>query len=421
MGSTVVSGIGLISSAGIGREKNVCLFAEKRSGIRPIDRFELPPQTRTGFAGLIPSIPWNVLPPGLVSRMNEEDLRQDYVKAAVHVVQEAIDEAGIAEAIRRQPRRTALLVASSLGNYLEVAGLVKDYFLNHLYKITSLIHGMNSYLPARLADLFGIKGPCWFISSSCSSSLNAILQADRLIKTGVVDRAVVVGVDVCLETGTFHLWNKIRVLSHRNDDPGTACRPYCRTRDGLVVAEAAGCFVLEREGEARPDWYGRILGFGLSNGSADFLKPSPADILLSIRDALADADLPPTAIDFVAGSASGSPTCDPYESEALCEIMADDVRRVPLFAFKSFLGSTFGVQAISEGALALTCLRDSHVPEVRHVFEPDPRIRANAYYDARAYAGYEIGTMLFLNFGFAGTHMAVVYGRNPHATPRRSA
>jgi len=411
MERTVVTGVSLISAAGIGLEENERRLHEKRSGIQRITRFEMAPKVKTDIAGLVPAIPIECLPQDLLPRLNEEDLRQDYVKAAVYTTAAALAEAGVGERIAAAPRRTALFVASSLGNYLYVSELVKDYFMKHLYKITSLIHGMNSYLPSRLADLFGIKGPCLFVSSSCTSSLNAILQADALIKNGVIDRAVICAVDLCLETGTYHLWNKLRVLSHRNEEPGTACRPYCKTRDGLVVSEAAGCFVLEREGEARVPGYARLLGFGLSNGAHDFVKPTPCDLTQALVDALAGADVAPGSIDFIAGSASGSPHCDHFETEAIREVFGPEADRIPVFAYKSFLGSTFGTQAVSEGSLALQCLRTQRLPEVRNVFEHDERMRANVYYDVRQYDGYPVNRLLFINSGFAGNHMAIIYER----------
>ncbi|MBF0503007.1 MAG: hypothetical protein HQM09_22925 [Candidatus Riflebacteria bacterium] len=390
MNNTVVTGLGMISASGLGIESNYRNFQLKKSGIQRITRFEIPAKVKTDIAGLVPDIPSEKLPQHLVSRMNDEDLRQDYVKAAVFVADEAIREAGINEKIQMNPRRTGLFVASSLGNFLYVSELVKDYFMKQLYKITSLIHGMNSYLPSRLADLFGIKGPCLFVSSSCTSSLNAILQADTLIRSGFIDRAVICAVDVCLEVGTYHLWNKIRVLSHRNDDPPTACRPYCMTRDGIVVSEAAGCFVLEREGAAGAP-YARIRGFGMSNGASDFLKPTPEDISRAIRDGIDNAGISADDIDFIAGSASGSPHCDHFETRAIREIFGPAAAdRIPLFAFKSFLGTAFGTQAITEGALALRAFRENRLPEPRNIFEKDERVCANAYYNPNDYHGYDM-------------------------------
>ncbi|EKD83044.1 MAG: hypothetical protein ACD_39C00919G0001, partial [uncultured bacterium] len=298
-----------------------------------------------------------------------------------------------------------------LGNFLNVSELVKDYFMKELYKITSLIHGMNSYLPSRLGSMFGVAGPCYFVSSSCTSALNAILQADTLIKSGIVDRMIVCAVDVCLETGTFHLWNKIRVLSHRNDSPQSACRPYCKTRDGIVVSEAAGCFIIEKASAADSQGHATICGIGMANGANDFLKPSPELLESAVREALAVSDTAPEQIDFIAGSASGSPHCDHFESEAVCRVFGGRAAEIPLFPYKSFLGSTFGTQALSEGTLAIKSMNDNRVPEPLNIFEPDERVKANVYYKASDYNGCSINNMLFINYGFAGNHMAVVLSK----------
>ncbi|MFZ2955740.1 MAG: beta-ketoacyl synthase N-terminal-like domain-containing protein [Candidatus Ozemobacteraceae bacterium] len=406
----VISGVGLVSSAGIGAEENEKRFRMRENGIQRITRFPLHPKVKTCIAGLISPVPAERLPADILPQLGEEDLQQDYVKAAIYVVDEALRDAGIREKIRENPRRTALIVASSLGNFLYVSELVKEYYMKEKYRISSLIHGMNSYMPSRLASLFGVKGPCFFVSSSCTSALNAVLQGDSLIQRGVVDRAIICAVDVCLETGTYHLWNKLRVLSHRNDDPNTACRPYCKTRDGMVVSEAAACFILEKE---VPDQkaYARIRGYGMSNGSPDFLKPTPKDLLTAIREAMAEAKMEPRNIDFIAGSASGSPYCDHFETEAIREVFGDYTDRIPLFSFKSFLGTTFGTQAISEGTLGLRCMQSHHLPEVRNVFEHDERVKANAYYRREDYIGMRMNRFLFINSGFAGNHMAIVFER----------
>ena len=410
MEKIVISGLGLVSSAGIGAAENEEKFRARENGIQRITRFPLHPKVKTCIAGLISPIPAERLPADILPKLSEEDLEQEYVKAAIFVVDEALRDAGIRDAIREEPRRTAVIVASSLGNFLYVAELVKEYYMKEKYKISSLIHGMNSYMPSRIASLFGAKGPCFFVSSSCTSGLNAVLQAESLIQRGVADRAIICAVDVCLETGTYHLWNKLRVLSHRNDEPNTACRPYCKTRDGMVVSEAAACFILEKEIPGRPS-YARIRGYGMSNGSPDFLKPTPDDLRIAIREALADAGVKPGEIDFIAGSASGSPTCDHFETEAIREIFGYAADRIPLFAFKSFLGTTFGTQAVSEGVLGLRCMRSHYLPEVRNVFERDERVKANAYYRKEDYAGMRMNRFLFINSGFAGNHMAVVFER----------
>lgn len=407
-----MTGIGLVTAAGVGLAANLARFRAKENGIRPVTRYPLPgPKVKTNFAGLLPAISMETLEPELAARLDSEDLKHDYVKAACLATLEALRDADALDRFRQWPTRSGVFVASSLGNYLNISELVKDYFLNALYKITSLIHGMNSYLPSRLAALFGAGGPCIFVSSSCTSSASALLQAVTMIEAGVIDRAVVCGVDVCLETGTFHLWNKIRVLSHRNDDPATACRPYCGTRDGIVVAEASGCFYVERHRDAVRPAYATILGIGFANGSGDFLKPSPAHLLASLRGALDDAGSTSEDIDLVVGSASGSPHCDHYETEAVRECFGDRADEVPLFSFKSHLGSTFGSQCVTEGALALACFRADEVPEVRNFYEVDPRVRANCYYDHQDYAGVSLDRLLFLNHGFAGNHMAIVYGK----------
>jgi len=400
----------MISAAGLDLEENFRNFNLKKNGIRKISRFEITPKMRTNFAGLAPEIPINRIPPEIAARMNEEDLRQDFIKAAVSVTAEAILDAGVAAKISEQPRRTGMFLASSIGNLLFLEEGYKEYFKSGLYKISQLIHGMNSYLPSKLADLFGIKGPCIFVSSACTSSLNAILQADAFIKSGVIDRAIVCSVDICLEPGIFLLWNRIRVLSRRTTDPSTACRPYCKTCDGIVLAEAAGCFILERESDSAKA-YARICGFGMSNGSHDFLMPSRVDLARAVGEALQTACFRPDQIDFIAGSASGSPHFDHIETQAIRDVFGDAADGVPLFAFKSFLGTTFGTQAVTEGALALRIFRENRLPEVQNVFEHDDRVQANAYYREEDYLGRPMNSLLFINSGFSGNQMAVVYDR----------
>lgn len=404
-----ITGIGLITAAGVGYEENCRNFTARKPGIGKVARFELPTaKVKTNFAGLIAPLPDQTLPADLLPRLNSDDLAQDYVKAAVYVTAEALKDAEITDKLAAEPRRTGLIVASSLGNFLNVSELVKDYFMKELYKITSLIHGMNSYLPSLLGSLFGVAGPCYFVSSSCTSALNAILQADTLIKSGIVDRMIVCTVDVCLETGTFHLWNKIRVLSHRNDSPQSACRPYCKTRDGIVASEAAGCFVIEKAKDSRKKQHALIRGIGMANGSSDFLKPSPELLEAAICEALEISQSEVDQINFIAASASGSPHCDHFESEAICRVFGEQAAKIPVFPYKSFLGSTFGTQAISEGALAIRSMRDNRVPAPFNIFEPDERVKANVYYQPENYENYQINRLLFVNYGFAGNHMAMV-------------
>lgn len=411
MKSNLITGLGLLTCSGKGVEENYNNFVKNKNGIKTISKFDLPTaKVKTNFAGLIQDLPDEIIDKQHLDKMSKDDLAQDYVKAAVYTCMEAVADAGIAEAIKKNPKRTALIVASSLGNYLNVSELVKDYFLKDLYKITSLVHGMNSYIPSKLGSLLGVSGPCFFVSSSCTSALNALLQADCMIKSGIIDRAIVCGVDICLETGTYHLWNKIRVLSKRTDSPETACRPYCKTRDGMVVSEGAGCCIIERPEVVKGKAYASVDGIGMSNGSENFLKPSPDLIEESIVEALQKSGCD-NKIDFIAGSASGSPFCDHYETDAVVNIFKQKAAEIPMISYKSFLGTTFGIQAVSEGALAIKTMYESTVPEPINIFEPDERVKANTYYKASDYKGYEINRLLFINYGFAGNHMAAVFSK----------
>lgn len=421
----VITGLGLITGAGLNLAENLDALREKRSPVRPIERFELPPKVRTTFAGLAPSIDTETISPAVREMLDDEDRKHDYVKAAILAVTEALDDAGAMGRVISDPEGTALIVASSLGNFLNVSELVKDYFIKDLYKITSLIHGMNSYLPAKLSSIFNIRGPNFFISSSCTSSLNGLLTAVNLIKCGTVRRVIICGCDVCLETGTFHLWNKIRVLSKRNDDPATACRPYCSTRDGMVVSEAAGAMIVERADDIadllhcftnpkpsrsiRP--YATIAGIGVSNGSADFVKPQRENIRSALQMAMNASGMNPSDIGFIASGASGSPLCDVYDSAAICDVMGADAARIPVFPFKSHLGSTFGAQAVSEGSLALACFREGVLPEPRNIFDLDASVKARVDYDPAEFKESDLNAMAFMNYGFAGNHMAAIFIR----------
>jgi 3-oxoacyl-[acyl-carrier-protein] synthase-1 len=243
----------------------------------------------------------------------------------------------------------------------------------------------------------GLSGPAFVVSTACSSGAKVFANARRLIDAGVIDAAVVGGIDsLCLTT--LYGFNALELLSPE------ICRPWDANRRGLSIGEAAAYALLEREPADAPRAW--LRGCGESSDGHHMSSPHPegAGAVLAMRAALADAGLVPADIGYLNLHGTATPGNDAVEDIAVCEVFGT---ALPCSSTKGATGHTLGAAGAVEAAIAMLCLEAGLMPAGLNRGAPDATLRAN-YLDAP-----REGVLKFVasnSFGFGGSNACLVFG-----------
>lgn len=260
-------------------------------------------------------------------------------------------------------------------------------------------HSISS-LAEHVARAVGAAGPLGVISTACSSSAKAFATAARQIACGLVDAAVVGGVDtLCLTT--LYGFNSLELLARG------PCRPFDRDRAGLSIGEAAGYALLERD--ARSDLW--LAGYGESSDAHHMSTPHPEarGALQAIDAALARAGLEPSEIDYINLHGTATPSNDAAEGKAVARRFGDGVSAS---STKGATGHTLGAAGGIEAALCLMALEEELIPGCIGMVEPDPGIEIGLEAATRR---APLRHVLSNSFGFGGTNCSLVFSRDEEA------
>lgn len=244
--------------------------------------------------------------------------------------------------------------------------------------------------------ILGTRGPALTISTACSSSAKVFCVAERYLRAGLIDAAIVGGADtLCLTT--LYGFNSLQLVSE------DVCRPYDAARKGLSIGEAAG-FALLEAGAASPL---ALRGYGETSDAHHMSTPHPEGegARRAMEGALASAGLDAAAIDYVNLHGTASPANDVAEGRAVHALFGE---RVPCSSTKGFTGHTLGAAGIVESVIALLALREGFVPgsPTTRTVDPQTRVRIALAGESRA-----LRHAMSNSFGFGGNNCALVFGR----------
>lgn len=255
----------------------------------------------------------------------------------------------------------------------------------------------NTYSVAAFATAaFELAGPSFVVSTACSSSAKVFGNAARMMAAGLIDAAVVGGVDsLCLTT--LYGFNSLELLS------SDICRPWDAGRRGLSIGEGASFALLERDADAPQGW---LLGIGESNDGHHMSTPHPEGVgaITAMRSALASAGLQPGNIDYINLHGTATPSNDAAEDRAVAAVFGTNT---PCSSTKGATGHTLGAAGGVEAVISLLALQHGLMPGGLNVQTPDPELRLNYL---RANREAPLRAILSNSFGFGGTNASLVLG-----------
>jgi 3-oxoacyl-[acyl-carrier-protein] synthase-1 len=349
------------------------------------------------FVGEIAGVDAQALPPALAAF----DCRNNRA-AELGLAQDGFVEAVEAAARRHGPARIGVFMGTSTAGILQTElayrrrGAAGELPADFNYRGTHNTFSIAEYVRARLA----LAGPCAAISTACSSSAKAFASAARLIEAGVIDAAVVGGVDtLCLTT--LYGFNSLQLLSNE------PCRPYDAGRAGISIGEAAAYCLLERAPAAGAEGAMCLLGVGESCDAHHMSAPHPEGLgaRLAMQYALDSASLAPDAIDYVNLHGTGTPSNDAAEDHAVVGLLG---REVPVSSTKGMTGHTLGAAGAVEALIAVLAVDAGRIPGSPGTRILDPKLQAR--YEAAGRSA-RLARVMTNSFGFGGSNCSLVFGR----------
>ncbi len=259
---------------------------------------------------------------------------------------------------------------------------------------------------AQISMEFGLTGPAFTASSACASAAHAIGLAFQMVRGGMADAAVTGGTEASLTFGALKGWEAMRIVSP------DGCRPFCETRNGMVLGEGAAVLVLETLDSAKArgaDILGEIAGLGMSADAKDITAPDAEGAARAMRAALADAGLEPEEVGYVNAHGTGTTANDATEARAIHAVFGDHARRLMVSSTKSMVGHALGAAGALEAAATLLALRRQVVPPTAGVERPDPACALDVVpRDARE---ARVEAALSNSFAFGGLNAALAFRR----------
>ncbi len=278
-----------------------------------------------------------------------------------------------------------------------------------------VIMGMNNACASHIAMQLGLAGPCHTFSVACSSSTVAIGEGFRRVRSGECSVVVAGGSDATLSYGVLRAWQAMRVLADGNEETAAhACRPFHRQRQGLVLGEGGGAFILE-------DWdravargariYAELASFGATCDHSHLVRPNLDGQVRAMRIALADADLAPAQIGYVNAHGTATREGDPIEIAAIREVFGDHAEALPVSATKSMHGHMLGATGVIESIATILSLYHQAIPPTAHLDDIDPACAGVRHVVGGPLRDVPLETALCNSFAFGGSNAVLAFRR----------
>jgi len=407
MRRVVVTGCGVVSPVGIGKEENWKAIVEGVSGIGPISRFNASAH-KTRVAGEIRNFdPYQYLEPREVKR-NDRFCHLILVAAA-----EAMEDAGL-EADKEDPGRIATIIGVGIGGMQTFEDQVRRFVKKGPDRVSPfLIPQLITDSAAGLISIkYGLKGPNFDVSSACASGAHAIGVSYHCVKYGISDIAVTGGVESAITPLGVAGFNAMNALSERNDEPEKASRPFEKNRDGFVIAEGGAVLVLEEYEHARKRGariYAELKGYGATGDAYHITAPciDGDGAARAMKEAMRDAGMNPEDIHYCNAHGTSTQYNDVTETRAIKTAFGDYAYRLPVSSTKSMTGHMLGGTGAVEAVYTIFSINRRVAPPTINYEEKDPECDLD--YVPNTARELQIRTAMTNNFGFGGHNASLIF------------
>ena len=403
----VVTGIGLVSSLGIGTTANWNALLAGTSGVGPITKFD-----PTLFAARIAGEVKGFDPLQFVEKKDVKKM-DVFIQYAIAASQFAMDDAKLPINAETAPR-VGVFIASGIGGFATIEREHKNLLEGGPRKISPF------FIPSAIINLaagqvsirFGAKGPNSATCTACSASAHAIGDAAEIIRRGDADAMIAGGSEAAITPLSVGGFAALRALSTNNEDPAGASRPFDKERDGFIIGEGAGILVLEEMEQALgrgAPIYAEIVGYGMTSDAFHMTAPSEdADGAMRVMQmAVKKAGIDPTDVDYINAHGTSTPHNDRLETLAIKRCFGDHAYKMPISSTKSMTGHLLGAAGGLEAGITALAVHHQVVPPTINLKHPDPDCDLD--YVPGTQRQVAIRYALSNSFGFGGTNAALLF------------
>jgi 3-oxoacyl-[acyl-carrier-protein] synthase II len=359
----VITGLGVISSLGIGWHAFWESLLQGRSGIGPVTGFDTHDQFTHNGGEVKAFRPEEFIDPGRLPGLSRAS--QMALAAAILAVRDALLSPG-----ENLFGSGAVCIGTNIGSVQSVERIDEIIVRDRTYAIDRLLLAQvpTNTTAAVISREFGLAGPCLMFSTACAAGNYAIGYGSDLIRTGKAEVVLAGGADAFSKVA-FTGFNQFKAVAPER------CQPFDLNRKGMMVAEAAGVLVLEslERAEARQaPVYGEVAGYGLSCDAYHMTTSSVEGVAACMEKAMQDAGLSPGEVDYISAHGTGTPTNDRNECAAIAQVFGDRAKTVPTSSIKSMIGHTMGAASALEAIVCALAVKYDMLPPTINYETPDP-------------------------------------------------
>jgi 3-oxoacyl-[acyl-carrier-protein] synthase II len=404
-----VTGIGLVSSLGIGTGANWAALVAGRSGVGRITKFDA-----SAFAAQIAAEVTGFDPLRFIEKKDVKKM-DVFIQYAIAAAQFAMDDSRLSLTPDLAPR-TGVFIASGIGGFTTIEREHKALLEGGPRKISPF------FIPSAIINLaagqvsirFGAKGPNSATCTACSASAHAIGDAFEVIRRGDADAMIAGGSEAAITPMGVGGFAALRALSTRNDEPARASRPFDRDRDGFIIGEGAGIIVLEELEQARrrgAPIYAELVGYGMTADAFHITAPSEdGDGAVRVMSlALEKAGVRPDEVDYINAHGTSTPHNDRLETLAIKRLFCDHARKLAISSTKSMTGHLLGAAGGLEAGITALAVHHQMLPPTINLDHPDEECDLD--YVPHTGRPARVRHALSNSFGFGGTNAALLFKR----------
>ena len=402
----VITGIGMVSPVGNSASESWGNIISGKSGVSNISKFETE-GFETKFAATV-----NI---NIEEFLEKKEIRRidEFIQFGLIASDECVNDSKL-NLDQENLDRIGVSIGSGIGGLSTIEN--NKILLNDRgpKKISPFfVPGAISNMVSGYASLrFGFKGPNISIASACSSASHSIGYSFRSISYGDADIMLTGGAEMATTPLGLAGFNAAKALSTNNENPQAASRPWDKKRDGFVLGEGAGCLILEEYEHAKKRGahiYAEIIGFGMSADAFHITAPPQEGegAALAMRNALLDADIDKSSIDYINAHGTSTPAGDIAETLAIKSVFENSSKNLVVSSTKSMTGHLLGAAGAIEAIFSILAIRDNICPPTINLDDPDEGCDLN--YSAIQATSKNINYSLSNSFGFGGTNASLIF------------
>jgi 3-oxoacyl-[acyl-carrier-protein] synthase II len=405
----VITGIGLVSSLGIGTQATWEGLLAGTSGVGRVTRFDV-----SGFAAQIAGEVRGFDPLDYVDKKDVKKM-DVFIQYAIAASQFAVEDSRLAITPENAPQ-VGVFIGSGIGGFTTIEREHSALLEGGPRRISPF------FIPASIINLasgqvsirFGAKGPNLATCTACSASAHALGESFEIIKRGDADAMIAGGSEAAITPMSLGGFGSLRALSTRNDEPAKASRPFDRDRDGFIIGDGAGVLILEELEHATARGariYAEMVGYGVSADAFHITAPSEDGdgAVRAMAMALRKAGVEPAAVDYINAHGTSTPYNDKLETMAIKRCFGDHARRVAISSTKSMTGHLLGGAGGLEAGVSALAVHHQVAPPTINLDHPDPECDLD--YVPHVKREMPITYALSNSFGFGGTNATLLFRR----------